>query len=313
MTERSARSCSLGADVLDDFPDRTLARAALDAAPFIVSVGAFLTESAEQADVFLPTTVWGEQAGTTTNLEGRVLRLGQKVSPDGTPMPGWRIAAELATRFGADWDLEIVEEVQDEIARVAPGFAGVDANLIRRAVDGVVLPKADHEDAIALTPLRLPVTNASWEPIVPAALDPAAAAPSGEAEAEADADEVGAPVDSTESAEPVAPAVHVWNGAVESAAVPARDAYALRLVAGRLLYDEGSTVTESPSLSPLAPGSVLLLHRSDRERIGVDDGGEVRVTTTRGSLTIAGPRRRRDPSRCRLPRVQPGRCTAPAT
>jgi len=39
-------------------------------------------------------------------------------------------------------------------------------------------------------------------------------------------------------------------------------------------------------LSALAPGSVLLLHRSDRERIGVDEGGDVRVTTTRGSLTI---------------------------
>jgi anaerobic selenocysteine-containing dehydrogenase len=57
-------------------------------------------------------------------------------------------------------------------------------------------------------------------------------------------------------------------------------------LAGHLLYDAGSTVTESPSLSPLAPGSVLLLHRADRERIGVDDGGEVRVTTTRGSLTL---------------------------
>ena len=83
-----------------------------------------------------------------------------------------------------------------------------------------------------------------------------------------------------------APPTYVWNGEVESAAVPPRDAYALRLVAGHLLYDAGSTVTESPSLSPLAPGSVLLVHRSDRERIGVDDGGEVRVTTTRGSLTL---------------------------
>ena len=165
----------LGADVLDDFPDRTLARAALDAVPFVVAAGAFLTETAERADVFLPTTVWGEQSGTTTNLEGRVLRLGQKVSADGTPMPGWRIAAELALRFGGDWDLEMVEEVQDEIARVAPGFAGVDANLIRRAVDGVLLPKADHEDEIALTPLRIPVTNASWEPILPGVAEPAEA------------------------------------------------------------------------------------------------------------------------------------------
>ena len=275
----------LGADVLDDFPDHTLARAALDAAPFVVAVGAFLTESAEQADVFLPTTVWGEQAGTTTNLEGRVLRLGQKVSPDGTPMPGWRIAAELAIRFGVDWDLEIVEEVQDEIARVAPGFSGVDANLIRRAVDGVVLPKADNEDAITLTPLRIPVTNASWEPILPAASEPSTAEVAEEAAATDEADAA----KTTTVAEPTGPAVpsvHVWNGEVESAAVPPRDAYALRLVAGHLLYDAGSTVTESPSLSPLAPGSVLLLHRSDRERIGVDDGGEVRVTTTRGSLTI---------------------------
>jgi len=275
----------LGADVLDDFPDRTLARAALDAVPFVIGVGAFLTETAEQADVFLPTTVWGEQAGTTTNLEGRVLRLGQKVTPDGTPMPGWRIASELALRFDADWDLERVEEIQDEIARVAPGFAGVDANLIRRAVDGVVLPKADHDADIALT--RIPVTNASWEPILPAADVPppdAATTDAGDAGSLPEEDNVVVVVD--EPVGPSAPALYVWDGEVETTTTPARDAYALRLVAAHVLYDAGSTVTESPSLSPLAPGSILLLHRSDRERIGVDEGGDVRVTTTRGSLTL---------------------------
>ena len=74
--------------------------------------------------------MWGEKTGSVTNLEGRVQRVGQKVSPDGTPMPDWRIAAELSLRMGHDFDLETVEEVQDEIARVAPAHAGVDAKLL---------------------------------------------------------------------------------------------------------------------------------------------------------------------------------------
>ena len=287
----------LGADVLDDFPDRTLARAALDAAPFVLGVGAFLNETAEHADVFLPTTVWGEQAGTTTNIEARVVRLGQKISADGTPMPGWRIAAELAMRLGVDWDLERVEEVQDEIARVAPAFAGVDADLIKRAVDGVVLPKAEHEDEITLTPLRIPLTHASWEPILPSAEAASEETPSAETASDTDtdtdtgtdgdgADDAPEPAAETEPPGPAVPRAFVWGGDVEATTAPARDAYALRLVSGHTLYDAGSLVTESPSLSPLAPGSVLHLHRADRERIGVDDGGEVRVTTARGSLTL---------------------------
>ncbi|MGZ8751835.1 MAG: molybdopterin dinucleotide binding domain-containing protein, partial [Acidimicrobiia bacterium] len=130
--------------------------------------------------------------------------------------------------------------------------------------------------------LRIPVTNASWEPILPSADAPDAV------DASVDDGESGVGEAAVAEAPmgPSAPALYVWDGAVETTATPARDAYALRLVAGHLLYDAGSTVTESPSLSPLAPGSVLLLHRSDRERIGVDDGGDVRVTTMRGSLTL---------------------------
>ena len=66
----------LGADPIADFPDRTLrARAALDTVRFVVAVGAFAADAAEHADVFLPVSVWGEKEGSTTNLEGRVLRL----------------------------------------------------------------------------------------------------------------------------------------------------------------------------------------------------------------------------------------------
>ncbi len=154
----------LGCDPLADFPDRALAEAALSKVERIVCVGAFPDDGAARADVLLPPTVWGEQRGTMTNLEGRVARLGRKVTPEGTTMEPWRIAAELAARLGADFDLELVDEVQDEIARLAPAFAGVDAALVRRARDGVVLPLVEH--AVELRFGTGPAgAGVSWEPI----------------------------------------------------------------------------------------------------------------------------------------------------
>ena len=113
----------LGADPVSDFPDATLARRAIDAVDTIIAVDGFESESTKRADVFLPCTLWGEKAGTVTNLEGRVQRVGRKVAPEGTAMDDWRIAAELALRLGRDLDLATVDEVTDEIARVAPAFA----------------------------------------------------------------------------------------------------------------------------------------------------------------------------------------------
>ncbi len=269
----------LGAEAVDDFPDRTLARDGLAGGGFVVAVGAFVSESTRYADVFLPVTLWGEQAGTTTNIEGRVQRVPQLVSPDGSPLADWRVAAELASRFGVDFDLERVEEVQDEIARVAPAHAGVGAALLRRARDGVVLPMAEHADELVLDAVRIPVTDASWEPI-PVSLEPAA---------RTGADDMTARPTSEEEAVGgvAAPQVHVWSGGGESSSVPPRDAYALRLVAGHTLYDAGRAVAGSPSLHGLAPGATLLVNRADRDRIGVPDGGEVRVTTGRGSVVLA--------------------------
>src|SRR5207245_7627114 len=50
--------------------------------------------------------------------------------------------------------------------------------------------------------------------------------------------------------------------------------------------DAGCIVAASPSLAPLASGAVLLVHRTDRERIGVADGEHVRLTTTRGTVEL---------------------------
>ncbi len=265
----------VGADPVSDFPDATLARRAIDAVDTIIAVDGFESESTKRAEVFLPCTLWGEKAGTVTNLEGRVQRVGRKVAPEGTAMDDWRIAAELALRLGRDLDLATVDEVTDEIARVAPAFAGVTSELVKRARDGVVLPMAAHLDELVLRTGELSImaddgSGTSWDPIKVEGVAPAEPA---------DATEVSAPVD--------APALHEWDRRAPRPEAPARDAYALRLVIGRALYDDGRLVSETPLLQRLVREPELRVHPSDLARIGVDSGGQVKVTSTRGSQVVA--------------------------
>ncbi len=258
------------ADPLVDFPDRALASAALANCRVVISVGAFGDGAATRADIVLPTTLWGEHAGTCTNLEGRVQRVGRKVTPGRTAMPAWRIASELALRFGSDFDLETVEEVQREIARLAPAFVGVDDDLLRRARDGVVLPLTEHAAELTFGAVG-GAAGVSWEPIPPTP-------------------EV---TDVPEAGETPVPAAVVpplvlfhWNAAAESVPPVPVDAYALRLVAGRTLYGSDRVVVASPSLAALVAGPRLLVHPFDRDRLGVADGQKVRATTGRGSVEL---------------------------
>jgi NADH-quinone oxidoreductase subunit G len=82
------------------------------------------------------------------------------------------------------------------------------------------------------------------------------------------------------------PALHVWDATPPSTDTPGRDAYALRLVAGRTLYGSDRVVVASPSLAALVTGPRLLVHPFDRDRLGVADGQKVRVTTGRGSVEL---------------------------
>nr|MDQ3384961.1 molybdopterin-dependent oxidoreductase [Actinomycetota bacterium] len=133
----------LGADPIADFPDRDLARRGIAGAGFVVAVDAFLTQSSRQADVVLPAAIFGERGGTTTNLEGRISRLNQKVTAPGSARVDWMIAVELASRMGADLGLESLEEIWDEIERLAPSHAGLTSERLRtsEALDGL-LPAA---------------------------------------------------------------------------------------------------------------------------------------------------------------------------
>jgi NADH-quinone oxidoreductase subunit G len=285
----------LGADPLSDFPDRALAKAALESVPFVLAVDTFLNESVRLADVVLPAAMFTERPGTTTNLEGRVTRLGQKITAPEVAWPDWMIAVELAARLGDNLGFLSLEEISAERERLAPAFAGVTTEVLsgRAYRDGVVVPLgsasvSEHSgiDASA-DPSSTPGVVHTEEQ--GATLDtPDAPAETGVVTAEAETASDEASDDEGEATEPAPaptaerPPLVSWDPAsAPSAPAPKRDAYKLRLVVGRKLYDAGVHLAMSPSLATLAAPAVLKVHPTDLERLGVASGGTVRLRSSK--------------------------------
>jgi len=78
----------------------------------------------------------------------------------------------------------------------------------------------------------------------------------------------------------------VFSPPEDSTTVPHVDAYSLRLVSTRRMYDRGTLVQHTPSLAKLAPNAVLALNPYDFDRVGVDSGTEVQVISNVGELDM---------------------------
>ncbi len=81
-------------------PDANYVREALGKLEFYVNIDFFLSETARYADIVLPGSLMEEDEGTTTNVEGRVIRHRKAVEPPADARVDWRIVCELATRLG---------------------------------------------------------------------------------------------------------------------------------------------------------------------------------------------------------------------
>ncbi len=141
----------LGADPLTDFPDRRLAGRALDGAAFVVAVASAPGAALDHADVVLPAAEAHERPGTTTNIEGRIFRVGQKLVPPGQAWPDWMIAAELAVHLGSDLGFDSVGAVWDEIEQVAASHRGITQAVLDSdgAADGIVAPLGSSPVSLA--------------------------------------------------------------------------------------------------------------------------------------------------------------------
>jgi NADH-quinone oxidoreductase subunit G len=310
----------LGADVLGDFPDRDLAERGLAGAANVVALDLFLTETSSRADVVLPTAGFAECDGTTTNLEGRVSLVAQVVTPPGTARSDWMIAADLAFRMGHDLKLESVGAIWSEIERLAPSHHGLSREILDSPLgqDGVVVPVADpvalreslpqittsegtvvhvkyrsRQVDLAAAAARAEATEAGIRAAAADDTDARDAAEAEATEAESAAVEIeteagdppAEPPESMAGADRARPATLAFDGA-EALTPPPVDAYGLRLVAARKLYDQGERTQRSPALAGLAPGTGLAVNPYDFDRLGVEVGDDVRVTSARTSVEV---------------------------
>ena len=293
----------LGADPLADFPDHGLAARALAGVKHVVAVDTHRNASVERATVVLPAAGQAEVDGTTTNIEGRVLTLAQKVTPPGTARADWQLAAELAYRLGGDLGIESVEGAWAEIERVAPSYGGITAEVLAWGAtrDGVLMPlDPDHQPELEGIRVTIASQRHGVDAEAAAAAGAAAVAETDEARQEAqleakaeqsehagDEDAARGAVD-TRPAGPTRPALLEFVPPAQPTELPRVDAYGLRLVATRTLYDRGTLVAHAPSLRPLATPAPLRMNLTDLERLGLTDGSEVTVSAPTGKkLTLA--------------------------
>ena len=145
----------LGADPMSDVPDAGLARRALSGARTVVAVDTFLTASAQHADVVLPAAAFAEKEGTTTNLEGRVSNVVQKITPRGTSRADWMIAAELMRLLGHDSGVTTLDGVQ-QLMNGSLGEFGAAVVSPENRRSGVLAPVAPATGEVAPAPSVAP-------------------------------------------------------------------------------------------------------------------------------------------------------------
>jgi len=106
-------------------PNLNRTRKALDAVDFLVVQDIFLSETAQYADVVLPSVCFAEKNGTFTNTERRVQRVRKAVAPPGLARDDWRIVCEIATKMGYPMSYECAGKILDEIAELTPIYGGM--------------------------------------------------------------------------------------------------------------------------------------------------------------------------------------------
>jgi assimilatory nitrate reductase catalytic subunit len=125
-------------------PDRNRVLERLRSLDFLVVSDIFLSETAAEADVVLPTAQWAEEEGTMTNLEGRVLRRKRVLPPPDGVLDDLTLLATLADRLGrGKYFSPDSRTVFDELRRASAGgiadYAGISYERIE-AEQGVFWP-----------------------------------------------------------------------------------------------------------------------------------------------------------------------------
>jgi formate dehydrogenase alpha subunit len=114
----------LGEDPAQTDPDTNRVRATLEALDFLVVQEIFPTETTKYAHVILPAASFAECDGTFTNGERRIQRV-NKAIPAICGLENWQTICRIAQKMGYPMNYSHPSEIMDEIATLAPMFAGI--------------------------------------------------------------------------------------------------------------------------------------------------------------------------------------------
>ena len=213
---------------------------------FLMVSDFFLSETAALADVVLPSAQWAEEAGTMTNLEGRVILRQRAMAPPAGVRTDLEVLAALGERLGHGSKFPAEPEAAfEELRRASAGgaadYSGITYERIRRE-DGVFWP---------CTGPQHPGTPRMF------------------------LDRFG-----TADGRARFHAVEFQPPAEE----PDRE-YPLYLTTGRVMarYQSGTQTRRVAALMKSAPEAFVQIHPSMARTYGVAEGDRVRLTTRRGT------------------------------
>ena len=245
-TDEGARALLVfGSNIAVSAPKAHSVERRLRALDFLCVADVVLSETAALADVVLPVAQWAEEDGTTTNLEGRVLRRRRACAPPDGVRTDLEVIAALADLLGSPgtWSAEPAEVFTELRAASAGGIADY---------AGITYERIDAESGVFW-----PCPDVS-HPGTPRMFLDRFATEDGRARFVA--------VEHRPVAEDL------------------DDTYDVYLTTGRVLqhYQSGAQTRRVRALRDAVPGVFVELHPQLAARIGVDDGASVRVLSRRG-------------------------------
>ncbi|SCL40867.1 assimilatory nitrate reductase (NADH) alpha subunit apoprotein [Micromonospora pallida] len=243
-----------------------------------------LSETAELADVVLPTAQWAEEDGTMTNLEGRVLRRRALREPPPGVRTDLRILADLTTALTAPSALPALSAPSAEVVAGDPSYRFLPSRGPLQPPDTAADSADSADPRVVFAELRrasagglADYAGVTWEridaadgvfwpcpdedgPDSPRLFADRFATPNGRARFH--------PVEHRPAAEEVC------------------DEYPLYLTTGRVLaqYQSGTQTRRVGALRRAAPGPFVELHPDLAARLGVEEGDELLVRSRRGEL-----------------------------
>jgi len=125
-------------------PNLNRTRDALDKVDFLVVQDIFLSETAQYADVVLPSFCFAEKDGTFTNTERRVQRVRAAVTPPGQARSDWETLCDVSTKLGYPMSYDSAGQIMDEIASVTPIYGGISFDRIDSVGLQWPCPDKDH-------------------------------------------------------------------------------------------------------------------------------------------------------------------------